>query len=205
MHWYDNNELQSAGTAAPLLNSGIYADDYHIFGIEWDADQIKWFIDSTQFYSHSITASALSEFHQPFYFLLNLAVGGDWPGSPDSSTIFPQSMYVDYVRVFRKEEGTTGLNEKSKDLAAKFVLQQNYPNPFNPSTKVNFGLDKNSIVSLSVFNALGQRVKSIINNQDFSSGVHEIQIDMSDHSSGVYFLVLKEQNNVQVRKMTLLK
>ena len=203
MHW-DDNGLNSTGTMAPLLDSGKYADDYHIFGIEWDADQIKWFVDSTEFYSHSITASGQSEFHQPFYFLLNLAVGGDWPGSPDSSTVFPQRLYVDYVRVYRKEE-TSGLNEKEKTPADKFVLQQNYPNPFNPLTNVDFGLEKKSTVSLNVFNSLGQKIKSIINDQVFSSGSHEIQIDMSDHSSGIYFLVLKEQNNVQVKKMTLLK
>ena len=203
MHW-DDNGLNSAGTMAPLLDSGKYTDDYHIFGIEWDADKITWFVDSTEFYSHSITADGQSEFHQPFYFLLNLAVGGDWPGSPDSSTVFPQRLYVDYVRVYRKEE-TSGLNEKGKTPTDKFVLRQNYPNPFNPLTKVDFGLDKMSSVSLNVFNSLGQKVKSIIHDQIFSSGAHEIQIDMSDHSSGIYFLVLKEQNNVQVRKMTLLK
>lgn len=103
MHWNEDS-LKSQGSQAPLLNSGKYADDFHIFGVEWDSQEIKWFVDSTQFYSGNITAGSLSAFHNPFYFLLNLAVGGDWPGSPDESTVFPQTLYVDYVRVYQKEE-----------------------------------------------------------------------------------------------------
>ncbi len=102
MHWNENG-LKSAGTQCPPLESGKYADEYHLFGIEWDTQQIQWFVDNKYFFSHSIADSALAKFHQPFYFLVNLAVGGDWPKSPDESTVFPQRLYVDYIRVYQKD------------------------------------------------------------------------------------------------------
>ncbi|HEY8401287.1 MAG TPA: carbohydrate-binding protein, partial [Cytophagaceae bacterium] len=100
--WWEENGEKMAGTQSPPLTSGKYADAYHVFSVEWDEQSIKWFVDGNQFYSKNITSPGMSEFHQPFYFLLNLAIGGDWPKSPDNSTVFPQKLYVDYVRVYEK-------------------------------------------------------------------------------------------------------
>jgi beta-glucanase (GH16 family) len=75
---------------------------FHTFAIEWDEEQIKWFVDGEQYFSLDIQPAAKSEFHAPFFILLNIAVGGDWPGSPDNTTEFPQTMKVDYVRVYQK-------------------------------------------------------------------------------------------------------
>ena len=77
---------------------------YHVYAVEWDADGIRWFVDDVPF--HSVTRAQVEArgpwvFDQPFFLLLNVAVGGDWPGSPDASSVFPQRMYVDYVRVYR--------------------------------------------------------------------------------------------------------
>lgn len=78
--------------------------NYHIYAVEWDTNGIRWFVDGKQFYS--ITKSQVQQYgpwvyDQPFWFLLNVAVGGGWPGSPDGSSSFPQRMYVDYVRVYQ--------------------------------------------------------------------------------------------------------
>ncbi len=107
--WYVNAEgkHQNAPQEAPVLpgNGQKYSDAFHTFGIEWDETRIVWLIDEVPFHSVSITDPEFSEFHQPFYLLINLAIGGDWPGSPDSDTQFPQEMQVDYVRVFKKSRG----------------------------------------------------------------------------------------------------
>jgi len=100
---------------------------------------------------------------------------------------------------------TVGVDDEIYNIPQKFSLEQNYPNPFNPSTTVKFTLLQSGITNLSVYNVLGQEVKSVIKNQDISSGSHEVNINMSDQSSGVYLLVLKQEQNVQVIKMTLLK
>lgn len=98
-HWDQSGQHASYGGNYTLAN-GIFADDYHLFTIEWTPKYIKWFVDGHQYHVIDITPSELSEFHQKFFIILNLAIGGDWPGSPDGSTVFPQKMYVDYVRFY---------------------------------------------------------------------------------------------------------
>ncbi len=101
-------------------------------------------------------------------------------------------------------EGLVGVKDEN-NLPAQFSLQQNYPNPFNPSTTVDFTLDRAGEINMDVYNMLGQKVMTVINNQVMSSGFHYANIDMSHQASGIYFLVLKQQSNVKVIKMTLLK
>ncbi len=101
IHWSDagGNHAQYGGQKQ--LEEGVFADTFHVFSIEWNANTIKWFLDGIQYHVVDITPGDLNEFHENFFILLNLAVGGNWPGSPDASTVFPQRMYVDYVRVYQ--------------------------------------------------------------------------------------------------------
>jgi beta-glucanase (GH16 family) len=107
IHWADanNNHAQYGGSVQ--LSSGIFADDFHVFTIEWSETTITWFMDGVQYHIVDITPSHLSEFHENFFIILNLAVGGDWPGSPNTSTVFPQQLMVDYVRVYQKDTEPT--------------------------------------------------------------------------------------------------
>jgi len=80
-----------------------FADDFHVYAVEWTTNQIKWFVDGQQYFSvtpASLPAGANWVFNQPQFLLLNVAVGGNWPGYPDATTVFPQKMLVDYVRVY---------------------------------------------------------------------------------------------------------
>ncbi len=101
-------------------------------------------------------------------------------------------------------EGLVGVKD-GKSLPDQFSLKQNYPNPFNPTTTVDFNLNRTGEVSLAVYNMIGQKVMTVINNQAMSSGFHTVNINMSQQASGIYFLVLKQHANVKVIKMTLLK
>lgn len=77
------------------------AADFHEYALEWGPDEIRWFVDD-RLYATVRREDVPGEwvFDHPFYLLLNLAVGGNWPGSPDAETVFPQSLVVDYVRVY---------------------------------------------------------------------------------------------------------
>lgn len=101
LHWYDDGHKYQGGNTQ--LSSGKLADDFHIYAVEWDENKIEWFFDDQKFYSMEITSETMSEFHQHFFIILNVAVGGNWPGNPDTSTSWPQEMQVDYVRVYEKE------------------------------------------------------------------------------------------------------
>ncbi|AGB40276.1 beta-glucanase/beta-glucan synthetase [Halobacteroides halobius DSM 5150] len=75
--------------------------DYHVYEIEWNADAIIWRLDGVEYHRQDMTDPMFDEFEAPFYILLNVAVGGNWPGYPDATTIFPQKMYIDWVRVYK--------------------------------------------------------------------------------------------------------
>ncbi|HJQ14703.1 MAG TPA: glycoside hydrolase family 16 protein [Anaerolineales bacterium] len=78
-------------------------NDFHVYAVEWEENEIRWYFDDQQFFK--ITPADVPDawiFDHPFFIILNLAVGGRWPGYPDETTEFPQSLYVDYVRVYQK-------------------------------------------------------------------------------------------------------
>lgn len=94
---------EHAFSRANALDGAEYGDDFHVFAVEWEPKQIRWYRDGIHF--HTATPDAVKGewvFEHPFFVLLNLAVGGYWPGYPDASTPFPRRMLVDYVRVYRK-------------------------------------------------------------------------------------------------------
>ncbi len=92
------------GAASFKLEQGKFADAFHIFELEWDATRISWLVDGKQFASMPISGDELSEFRKEFFILLNVAVGGTHAGRPDATSIFPQYMYVDWVRVYKKKD-----------------------------------------------------------------------------------------------------
>ncbi len=94
------------GSSTNLSGGKKFSDEFHVFSILWEEDRIRFYLDDVQY--HSITRSSLGgqnpyPFNDPFFFIFNVAVGGTWPGSPDATTVFPQHMIVDYVRVFQPE------------------------------------------------------------------------------------------------------
>ncbi|WP_258104084.1 glycoside hydrolase family 16 protein [Marinoscillum sp. MHG1-6] len=99
VHWDSGGHAEHGGSYT--LSSGIFNNEYHVFSIIWDSSAIKWYVDDEQYQTIDITPATLSEFHEKFFFIFNVAVGGTWPGNPDGSTVFPQQMKVDYIRVFQ--------------------------------------------------------------------------------------------------------
>ena len=87
------------------MSEGTFADDFHVFAVEWGPGLIRWLVDDREFRRTTpsdLPAGAPWVFDHSFYLLLNLAVGGNLPGDPDASTSFPQRLVVDYVRVYRQ-------------------------------------------------------------------------------------------------------
>ncbi len=105
----DYNGGAGVGWHYTLPGGAALGDDYHIYAIEWTTNQIKWFLDSTQYFNVTPTTlpgGSTWVFSQPEFVILNIAVGGYWPGYPDGTTVFPQQMLVDYVRVYSNVVGS---------------------------------------------------------------------------------------------------
>jgi beta-glucanase (GH16 family) len=91
------------------LSSGRLDGDFHTFAVEWDSVHVRWFVDDTAHYG--VTRDAVQRYgrsvlDQPFFVILNLAVGGHFDGDPRSDAIFPATMLVDYVRVYRAKRAS---------------------------------------------------------------------------------------------------
>jgi beta-glucanase (GH16 family) len=100
MYWYENGTMNQPDFHS--LDSGTFNVEYHVFSIVWNEASIQWLMNDIPFHQISITDNSKEAFHKPFYFIMNVAVGGNWPGSPDDTTVFPTQMRVDYVRVFQQ-------------------------------------------------------------------------------------------------------
>ncbi len=91
------------GAAYSLPDGRSFTDDFHIYAIEWESTAIRWYVDDIL--TNTITTDDVPGkwvYDHPVFILLNVAVGGYWPGSPDDTTVFPQRMLVDYVRVYER-------------------------------------------------------------------------------------------------------
>lgn len=158
------------------------------------------------------------------------AEGGAWPGSSVSSILVQdvdnpnvyrfeflyQACGADNVTIFRESQGIWYTNEPSVDITTVGVknrpagapttynLGQNYPNPFNPSTTIDYSLSSAGQVKLSIINALGQVVATLVNGR-VAAGQHTTVWDAKNVPSGVYFYKLEAENFSQTKKMVLMK
>ena len=103
VHWGDENGNRAQFGDSFSLRSGIFNDEFHVFSIVWEENSIIWYTDDIQYHVINTSSTDLDEFRNSFFFILNVAVGGNWPGNPDGTTTFPQKMAVDYIRVFQPE------------------------------------------------------------------------------------------------------
>lgn len=92
---FDGTRRSSSGKWTGTVD---YTSDFHIYALEWEPDSLRWYIDGQLIHK---TASGIP--HKPHYLILNTAIGGSWPGNPDSTSTFPQFHDIDWVRIFQKK------------------------------------------------------------------------------------------------------
>ncbi|MEM6807444.1 MAG: family 16 glycosylhydrolase, partial [Bacteroidota bacterium] len=102
-HWGAQGDPGSTSSTAVYGIDEDFAERFHVFSIVWEEDEIVWYVDESRF--HQVGRADMRgkpyPFNQEMFFIMNIAVGGLWPGSPDETTIFPQTMEIDYLRVFQ--------------------------------------------------------------------------------------------------------
>ena len=89
------------GFNSPADPSGSLANGFHVYAAEWDSTSVTWFLDGVAYGRYVTPTSWVLDGSRPQALILNIAVGGNWPGAPDATTVFPATMLIDYVRVYR--------------------------------------------------------------------------------------------------------
>lgn len=128
---------------------------------------------------------------------------------PDSTKIFLNTnRWNENEPQFNITESTidflTGINENGNSIPIEYVLYNNYPNPFNPATTIRYGIPEDSFVKLTVYNTLGEEVKSLI-SEYLPAGFYSIEFDASNLPSGIYIYRIKANDFLDTKKMILLK
>ncbi|MEK7263888.1 MAG: T9SS type A sorting domain-containing protein, partial [Bacteroidota bacterium] len=113
--------------------------------------------------------------------------------------------YEQGICIARNNLITSVANEYINTLATDFHLEQNYPNPFNPITTIRFTIYEPRITTLKVFNILGEKIATLLNNEPMQTGKHEIQFDASKLTGGVYFYRLSNTKEFITKKMVVIK
>ena len=121
--------------------------------------------------------------------------------SNNNPTTVGNGWYIDDVRI---EGIPTDIDQNQNINPYRYTLMQNYPNPYNPLTNISFSLPKISKVKIEVFNVLGQKVATLLNERK-AAGYYTVQFDASNLSSGLYFYKIQTDAFSNVRKMLLIK
>jgi beta-glucanase (GH16 family) len=113
------------GRGTTLPSGGRFADDFHVYAIDWYPDRIVWSVDGVEY--STVTPADLPRgarwvFDHPFFIILNVAVGGHWPGYPDATTTFPQEMVIDYVRVYQAPDTSARFEARLRDDTPGWAL-----------------------------------------------------------------------------------
>ena len=101
-HWGPQGSPSINRGNAFTLSGENYSKEFHVFSVIWENNKIRWYVDDNLFFTlEDSDVGSLYPFNDEFFFILNIAVGGNWPGNPDATTVFPQRMFVDYIRMFQ--------------------------------------------------------------------------------------------------------
>lgn len=115
IHGPGYNGENGIGSSYTLAGDQRFANDFHIYAVEWEPEAIRFYVDDHLYATRTpaeLPKGTKWVYDHPFFILLNVAVGGPWPGSPDATSTFPQTMLVDYVRVYRSAKTTTEQDKK---------------------------------------------------------------------------------------------
>jgi len=186
-----------------VTDGNSFDSEFHHFALEWEPGEMRWYVDSLLYQTlgqgdwYTGTIDFPAPFDKPFHLLLNLAVGGNWPGNPDVSTNFPQEFVLDYVRIYQDQ--SLGISFES----SKLELGQNHPNPVKGHTSISFSLPYEEHVLLELFDAVGRKVKTL-RNQNFGPGSHRVEVHTQELEPGHYTYRMRAGNISAIKKMLIL-
>ncbi|HST51066.1 MAG TPA: glycoside hydrolase family 16 protein [Pyrinomonadaceae bacterium] len=158
MHGPGYSGANGIGAAYALPAGKNFSDDFHTFSVEWEPNVARFYVDGILYKTTTpanLPAGARWVFDHPFFIILNVAVGGTWPGSPDQTTVFPQTMQVDYVRVYQRSVPSSVpavLTDESSGHAIALDSETLLAEPFAVVNDNNISQDHRTRLALFVAN-----------------------------------------------------
>ena len=167
-------------------------------------------------FSTTATFPAFTVFLVSYQFGINYGDAANNQGGNDNENaiganhqfnLFPSAYYAETLDTFGTmglKDFTTDVKDITQTLPTDYSIEQNYPNPFNPSTKINFSIPNEGLVTLNVYNSLGQQVATLV-NESKPAGTYQVDFEGAGLSSGIYFYKITSGNFTQSKKMILMK
>jgi beta-glucanase (GH16 family) len=199
IHWDAGGHAQYGGSKA------VNVSGWHNYQINWNQYSIKWYVDGVQYHAANITnnVNSTEEFHRDFFIILNLAVGGNWPGAPNSGTPFPSTMWVDYVRVYQP---SSAARENTIEIAEEITKSEEaldggiFPNPVVSGNAVTVKVrnyNSHALVNVGLVDLSGKIVASETGNQE------SLTISTRDMKEGMYLVKVTNGNNSYTSKLMM--
>lgn len=200
---YGNPHSESQGSYT--LEEGTFSDEYHVFDVEWEPGKISWYVDGKLIHTEDNWYSATegqgevtypAPFDQPFYIILNLAVGGNWPGNPDETTdIANSAYYIDYVKVYQKDSYDENVTKPVEEVILRDPDENgNYVVNGDFSEKEDLTDDKDWIFLTALGGEAGAEIGdneiavNTVNEGTVDYSVQLVQPDLPMKQGGVYRL-----------------
>ncbi|MDQ3019102.1 MAG: T9SS type A sorting domain-containing protein [Bacteroidota bacterium] len=142
--------------------------------------------------------------HQDTLFYIDFTTNGKGTGTAIVQMYNTDNPGLYIQDTFKVQIGDVGITNISS-LVDDYELSQNYPNPFNPNTSINFSITSNEIVSLIVYDIIGNEVASLVNNERLSAGKYKADFNGAGLSSGIYYYTIKTESFSDTKKMVLVK
>lgn len=185
LHWYGEGQQGSGGDSDDILPDNFDRTQWHVYGLEWTETTMKWTVDGEVFFTDNITDGYMGEFRKEQFIILNLAIGGQWPGWTIDTSKFPVTMEVDYVRVSQRASEAnivkgSGVTDVSPIVIPEETETRNvieYSGPWNVfyNTAVVSGTgsstdSKGYTANISYLGSKGRLIKASITDVDYIPG-----------------------------------
>jgi beta-glucanase (GH16 family) len=189
LHYTNSENKHAEKQEAYTLPLGDFSESYHVVSLDWTPDSLTFSLDGNSFPAMTIEDD-MKEYLRSAYLILNVAVGGNWPGEPDETTIFPQTMFVDYVRVYSRDDLQLP-EEPALDIAEETVGQLIEPSLGDHAIKDNF----TELGSLTVL-AYGPGEPEISSSDTAINGDKSLVFDFPGNNWGGAYILLDSAKNI---------
>jgi beta-glucanase (GH16 family) len=190
VHYVDGENRKGESQDIFEATGVSFSQTYHVFTLVWTPETLTFEVDGVKYHEVTIEED-MKEFLRSFYLVMNVAVGGYWPGNPDATTVFPQNMYIDYVRVFEKE-GFTPPEEPALNIEEETIGQVLEPNIADNAIKDDF----DALGNLEVISYGGGGEPLIDTSEDAIDGELSLVFDFPGGNWGGAYISMEQPKDL---------